>query len=219
MSQEPERVKADFDPQALQRAQALTWKAIDTIVARMEVGMLETDARKLAEETLKQMGSGRNWHKAHVRFGVNTLQTFADTSLPGVRLQPDDIFFLDLGPVWEGYEGDAGATYTVGSDAEMIRCAADARTLFGKVRDRWQQTGESGKALYQYAVESARERGWEFITRGASGHRIADFPHALYYRGSLKAVDFCPAAARWILEIQLKHPTRTFGAFYEDVLS
>lgn len=28
-----------------------------------------------------------------------------------------------------------------------------------------------------------------------------------------------PTANRWILEIQIRHPSRNFGAFYEDLLS
>ncbi len=216
--QEQERVKEDFNPQALEQARVMTWKAIETIVAHIEPGMLECDARQLADSTLKAMGSPRHWHKPHVRFGVNTLKTFSDASLPGVRLQTEDIFFLDLGPVWDGYEGDAGATYTVGSDAEMVRCARDAKAIFLEVRKRWFETGEKGSTLYAFAQGAAKALGWEFILRGASGHRIADFPHALYHRGNLESFEHRPEAARWILEVQLKHPTRTFGAFYEDVL-
>ncbi|MFP3748232.1 (Fe-S)-binding protein, partial [Achromobacter sp. SIMBA_011] len=30
--------------------------------------------------------------------------------------------------------------------------------------------------------------------------------------------DACPNAGLWILEIQIAHPTKPFGAFYEDLL-
>ena len=44
------------------------------------------------------------------------------------RLAEDDIFFVDRGVVWDGHEGDAGATFTDGNDAEMKACA-DALTV------------------------------------------------------------------------------------------
>lgn len=213
-----ERVKDTFIPSQLEKARVRTWEAVRAIAAKMEIGMLEADARILAEDTLKQMGAERYWHRTHVRFGVNTLQTFSDTSLPGVRLQPRDLFFLDIGPVWEGYEGDCGQTFVVGDDPEMVRCAADSKALFEIVKQRWFETSESGQRLYAFAQEQAAARGWQFILRGASGHRLSDFPHVLYHKGTLHAFDGRPSEARWVLEIQLRHPKRQFGAFYEDLL-
>ncbi len=218
MHPELEKVKADFSPQKLDAAQARAWEAVQIIAARMQPGMLETEAREIAAEVLKEKGAERFWHRTHVRFGVNTLRSFSDTSLPGVRLQSRDIFFLDFGPVFDGYEADVGATFTVGEDPEMLGCAQAARDLFKRVRDHWADLGVSGRALYAFATAEAKAMGWEFILRGASGHRIADFPHVLYHRGNLESLNFAPAAQRWILEIQLRHPTRQFGAFHEDIL-
>jgi hypothetical protein len=50
------------------------------------------------------------------------------------------------------------------------------------------------------------------------GHRVSDFPHAIYKAGNLGDFEDCPDAGVWILEIQLAHPTRPFGSFYEDLL-
>jgi Xaa-Pro aminopeptidase len=219
MHPEHEKVKSDFSTEKLQSAQERTWKAIHSIVALMQPGMLETEAREIAQAVLKEQGCERFWHKTHVRFGVNTLRTFSDTSLPGVRLQERDIFFLDLGPVFDGYEGDAGATFTVGEDAQMQRAAVDARRLFDLVRGHWANGVVTGRELYVFAIAEAKKLGWEFILRGASGHRIADFPHVVYHRGKMESLNYPPAGMRWILEIQLKHPTRQFGAFYEDILT
>jgi hypothetical protein len=62
-------------------------------------------------------------------------------------------------------------------------------------------TGESGRELYAFAQKATEERGWVFNLRGASGHRLSDFPHVIYHRGSLEAVGSKPLAARWVLEI------------------
>jgi methionyl aminopeptidase len=219
MHPELEKVKSDFSAEKLASAQARSWEAVHAIAERMEPGMLESEAREIAQQVLKQKGAERFWHRTHVRFGVNTLRTFSDTSLPGVRLQNRDIFFLDIGPVFDGYEGDAGKTFTVGEDPEMRRAAEDTRFLFKLVRDYWAEKNVTGKALYAFATQQATQLGWEFILRGASGHRIGDFPHALYHRGNMESLQIIPAAQRWVLEIQLKHPTRQFGAFHEDILN
>ncbi len=50
------------------------------------------------------------------------------------------------------------------------------------------------------------------------GHRAGDFPHQVFFRGGIAELDFKPGAGVWILEIQIRHPTLPFGAFYEDSL-
>jgi Xaa-Pro aminopeptidase len=218
MSTEFEKVCEDFSSKKLEAARKLTWESVRAIADQMEVGMLESDAREIAERLLREKGAERFWHRTHVRFGVNTLKTFSETSLPGVRLQAQDLFFIDIGPVWDGYEGDAGASFVLGQDQEMQRCASDAMTLFHSIQDRWKQTHESGEALYRFALDSAKRLGWEFLLEGASGHRISDFPHRLYHSGSLHTLPITPSPQRWILEVHLRHPQRSFGAFYEDLL-
>ena len=59
--------------------------------------------------------------------------------------------------------------------------------------------------------------GWE-LNLDTSGHRLADFPHEALYSGSLSAVNFAPTTDLWVLEIQIRHPERQIGAFYEDLL-
>ena len=44
-------------------------------------------------------------------------------SEPGVVLGEHDIFFLDIGPVYGGTEGDAGDTFVFGDDAEHHKAA------------------------------------------------------------------------------------------------
>ena len=49
-------------------------------------------------------------------------------------------------------------------------------------------------------------------------NRAGDFPHQVFFRGGIAELDFKPGAGVWILEIQIRHPTPPFGAFYEDSL-
>ena len=159
----------------------------------------------------------RLWHKNVVRFGAGTTLTFHDDFQPDYVLQANDIFFVDLGAVFDGHEGDAGDTFVVGDDAEMHACAQAARTLWDEVAARWRDDGVTGEALYRFAKDRAEAMGWT-LNWDVKGHRVSDFPHAIYKAGALGDFEGVPATGLWILEIQIAHPTRPIGAFYEDLL-
>jgi hypothetical protein len=207
----------DFDLAALMAARDKTLGAVAKISAEIHPGMLEDDAYRRALKILEEMGAEKHWHRPWIRFGENTLKHYGLPSAAGTRLGENDIFFIDIGPVWQGYEGDAGNTYVVGNDADMKRAGEDARRLFDETRECWRRDGLAGPALYHWAEARARDLGWE-LNLAACGHRVSEFPHALHFKGGMKDVDFQPSPHAWILEIQLRHPRRPFGAFYEDLL-
>jgi Xaa-Pro aminopeptidase len=195
----------------------MTLDAMDRIARAVKPGMLEEDAVAQGRKILKGMGLLRGWHGVRVRFGPNTLKVFRAPSEPGTILQENDIFFVDIGPVWERWEGDAGNTYVVGTDADMHRCKRDVRVLFDRVQAKWRADSLAGRGLYDFATAEARAMGWE-LNLDTSGHRLAHFPHEALYSGSLSAVNFAPTTDLWVLEIQIRHPERQIGAFYEDLL-
>jgi Xaa-Pro aminopeptidase len=123
----------------------------------------------------------RIWHPVLVRFGENTLKKFNQRSDGDSRLEDDDIFFIDLGVVWDAHEGDVGATFVVGDDAQMKACAAAVKTVFDDVERHWRETGAGGKALYDYAAQRADALGWR-LNLDIKGHRVSDFPHAITRR-------------------------------------
>lgn len=206
-----------FSLEAMQYARSRSWAAVREIAAAVRPGLEEGEARNIASQVLKGLGMDRIWHPSIVRFGPNTLKTFKEPSDPKTVLGESDIFFVDIGPVWRGHEGDAGDTFVVGEDAQMHACAEAARTLWHEVSARWRQDALAGTALYRFAAERAAAMGWR-LNLDIKGHRVCDFPHAIYRAGNLGDFGLCPATGLWILEIQLAHPTRPFGAFYEDLL-
>ena len=209
--------RADFSRDSFLRARALAWEALREVAAQVEAGMKEADVQALLKTALTARGSAKPWHKPVVRLGSDTTKTFHPLSDPDLRLEKTDIFFLDIGPVWEGYEADVGDSFTLGGDAEMIRCAEDCRVLFDIVRTEWLSSGRSGANLYRFAEAQAKSRGWELVM-DVDGHRLGDFPHHAHFRGSMGELDFRPSSDAWVLEIQLRHPSRPFGGFYEDLL-
>lgn len=212
-----EAVGQSYDLETMQYAQQMTWRAIGEIASKIQPGMLESEAQSLGERILAEMGMPRAWHPLLIRFGTNTLKTFKQRSDGDSPLGDDDIFFIDMGAVWNGHEGDAGATFTTGHDPEMVACAAAAKTLFDRVHAYWKAEGASGQALYHYAEMQAIQMGW-VLNLDIKGHRVSDFPHAIYKAGDLGDFAARPNSGLWILEIQIAHPSRPFGAFFEDLL-
>ena len=123
----PESVGARYSLPAMLHARERSWAAVERIAAAMRPGMREGDACTQATAILQEMGMQRIWHQTLVRFGESTLKTFKERIDPGRVLGAQDIFFIDIGTVWDGHEGDAGATYVVGGDAGMQACAAAAK--------------------------------------------------------------------------------------------
>ncbi len=212
-----EAVGGAFSLAKMITARDLTFEAVRRIAEAVEPGMTEGRGHQLAAEILTAMGMERLWHKNVIRFGPGTLETFFGDFQPDYVLQADDIFYIDLGVVWDGHEGDAGDTFTVGADTEMAACCQAARDIWHDVAGRWRKHGETGAALYAYAKARTEALGWR-LNWTVKGHRVSDFPHAIYKAGSLRDLEITPKTGLWILEIQIAHPSRPFGAFYEDLL-
>ncbi|WP_297841036.1 M24 family metallopeptidase [Pseudomonas sp.] len=212
-----EAVGEFYDIQSMKHAQQMTWQAIEQMSVLIKPGMLESEARELGKKILNELDTQRIWHPMLIRFGANTLKTFKQPSDGDPVLGENDIFFIDMGAVWQGHEGDAGDTFTTGNDPEMIACAAAAKTLFTRVEQHWKIHHSAGQALYTYAQEQAAEMGWT-LNLDIKGHRVSDFPHAIYRGGNLGDFETSPGPGLWILEIQIAHPSKPYGAFFEDLL-
>lgn len=212
-----EAVGPDFALGDFLAVRTRTWHAVAKIGAEVHAGMSEHEAKDVARTTLASLGMRRGWHRIYVRCGRNTTKDYDERSDPGVVLGENDIFFVDIGPVYGDLEGDAGDTFVLGDDPDHHRAKRDVRAIFDDVRREWLSTGRSGRALYDYAVEAASDRGWR-LGLGLTGHRLSEFPHRAHYAGTMADVDFRPAPDRWVLEIAITHPGGGFGAFYEDLL-
>ncbi len=213
-----EAVGKRYDIALMQRARDKSWAALHGIRARMRTGISEDEARGEAADVFRELGMERLWHPVLIRIGANTTKTYRQKSDPTVRLGENDSYFIDLGLVFDGHEGDVGDTFVVGDAPRQLACADAARALFHEVAAAWQAHGWSGEALYAYADKRAQAMGYR-LNHAVKGHRVSDFPHAIHKGGDLGALQATPASDLWILEIQIAHPSEPFGAFYEDLLS
>jgi Xaa-Pro aminopeptidase len=214
---EQEAVGANYDAAMLLHVRERTWRVIGDIAAAIRPGMTEAQGVDLARGLLAEAGMQRGWHGVYVRFGANTLANYGQPSDPELVLGETDIFFIDIGPVWEKWEGDGGDTFVFGDDPVMHAIKRDVRVLFDRVHDRWRSRRPTGTALYAYAAAEARAMGW-VLNLDMPGHRLSDFPHSAIHKGPLAQAPYSPSSGLWVLEIQIRHPTLPISAFYEDLM-
>lgn len=198
---------------ARDKARDLTYE----LSSMIRPGMVEADAHVIYKELCKKHGVQKQWHPPKLRFGPNTLKNFRDESDPHV-LQDEDIFFIDIGPVFDQHEADYGETFTLGNQHELKHLAHCSKKVFDEVSKFWKKDHVSGDELYKFAKSRAEHYGL-YLNMGSDGHRIGDFPHHVHFKGSLPECEEIIIPHAWILEIHLWNPKRSFGAFFEDVLT
>jgi methionyl aminopeptidase len=206
-----------FNLEEFMAVRARTRKAVHMIAEQITPGMSEDKAKEIARATLSELGMRRGWHHIIVRCGPNTTKDFMQRSEPGVVLQEEDLFFIDIGPVYGDFEGDAGDTFVFGDNALHLKAKSDVREIWEMVRSKWINEQITGIELYEFAVKTTEDFGWT-LNMDLSGHRLSDYPHSAHYDGPMAEVGFRPAPNLWVLEIAIAHPDKTFGAFYEDLL-
>jgi len=218
-----EAVDPKFVRDGLLRAREKSWEGLRKIHARLKEGMTEGDARKLANETLAELGSTKYWHQPYVRFGPGTALTFHNSLQKDYRLKEGDPIYLDLGPVWHDpesgldYEGDVGDAFVLGTNPEVEKCIQVAHELWEEAKTLWQKDNLSGDKLYSFLDKRASELGY-ILHDKVNGHRLGDYPHTKYSKERLSKVPFRPGVSLWILEFQLNAPDSSFGVFFEDLL-
>lgn len=211
-----EKVGPRYSLDGMLAAREQSVRALAAIVSQLKVGMTTGEALQMAAETLQAMGASHTWHPTYIRFGDDTVRTPRQGIDPQRQLRASDIAVVDLGPVWDGYEGDYGDTFVFGEHPLYHACVKALHDVFEETRQAW-CAGLTGRELYDFAERSALAKGWQ-LERNLAGHRIADFPHALFGQDKLAELDIVPSEMVWVLEIQLCHPTEPVGAFFEDIL-
>lgn len=207
----------EFSSEKLHRARDVARDITYELSSHIRPGMSEAEAHKIYKELSKKHGVEKQWHPPKIRFGLNTLKNFRDESVP-YTLQEEDIFFIDIGPVIFGHEADYGETFTVGNIFDQKHIADSSKKVFDEVSVYFNKHKVSGPALYEFARKRAETYGYH-LNMGNDGHRIGDFPHHVHYKGGLAECEEIVVPDVWILEVHLWNQNRTFGAFFEDILS
>ncbi len=204
-----------FSKEKLFNFRTETIRIVREFAANIPLGISEEEGRNLLEDHFKKFGVEKFWHPTKFRIGKNTTKSFKDISEPGVTLSVEDIFFIDIGPIYDGHEADYGETFYRGLKFQNLsRASID---IFLKTAKIWKNENLTGFALYERASKLAAEKGL-ILNHKMAGHRIGDFPHHVHYRGPLNEIDFHPIENAWVLEIHLIDESSGFGSFFEDIL-
>lgn len=206
-----EAVGPTFNPQVLSNARDLGLELLHVCSLKVAQGMSEDQLHAIIKEEGLKRGMSKWWHPTKVRFGKNTRCSFKEPSAKGITIAPGDLFFLDIGPVFDNHEIDLGRTFRLGHQ-DFKNPAED---VFNLCQKAWQENKSTGLELYDLAKQYALDLGLTLNPQMA-GHRLGDFPHALHHRGPLGAHDKTPLKDRWILEIHLLDDEG--GYFFEDLL-
>jgi Xaa-Pro aminopeptidase len=211
-----ERVGERHEHATMIEARRRTLAAVADIARRVLPGLTEEEGLELTRRTLRAHGFERDWAEPYLRFGANTLKKYGEPSEPAV-LGVNDVWFVDVGPLWRNHECDYAETFAVGDDRERQRLVRDVRAIFDRTQRHWREARATGADLYQFAAAEAAARGWQLDLEMA-GHRIGEHPHSVFHDGLLSQAEFTPSGGLWMLEIQIRSPDRPYGAFFEDLL-
>lgn len=197
-------------------ARLKTIQAVQQTASKIQTGMNETEAHSILANQLSLAGAVKFWHPSKFRIGANTVKSFKDIS-DEVTLSNDDIFFIDIGPVFLNHEGDYGETFVLGNNPKLLNLKMAAKNIFLASQKKWKEEQLTGEELYRFASSEALKYNLELNTK-MYGHRLGDFPHALYYKGKLGEIVTTPSPHLWVLEIHVIDHSINRGAFYEDIL-
>jgi Xaa-Pro aminopeptidase len=212
-----ERLGERHDHATLLEARRRAIAAVQDLARQVSPGMTEEDGLGVARRALRAQGFTDDWVAPYLRFGTNTLKKYAEPSAPGVALREDDVWYVDVGPLWMNHESDFADTFVFGRDPGRQRIVRDLHEVFERTVRHWRATHPTGVELYRFAASQANSLGWE-LDLDMAGHRLGEHPHAPLHDGTLASAEFTPSSGLWMLEIQLRHPDVPYSAFFEDLL-
>ena len=133
-----ENLGEQFNLEDYLKAQEKTRQVVLAFSKTLKPGINEIEAKTLLEKTLDESGLEKRWHPSKMRIGPNTTKNFRDDSAPHI-LTENDIFFVDIGPVYYNHEGDYGETFTLGSDPRLKRLAEASKEIFNSTLKVWKE--------------------------------------------------------------------------------
>jgi Xaa-Pro dipeptidase len=226
-STERQRREALSDAQNRARALFADIAAAGLIAPGKTESQVERDIFELAKSNY---GVKRHWHKRVIRSGPNTMTVYREDP-PDLTIADDDIVYVDLGPVFGAWEADFGRTFVVGDDPAKLKLRDALPELFEVGRAYFDsQEAVTGAELFDFMQRKATENGWIFGGEIA-GHIVGEFPHTKIPGAEssfviapenptrLRDPDELGQIKHWILEVHLIDPTRSFGGFYEELIT
>lgn len=211
-----ENCGTEFNLELYLKARAKTIQVVQLTASKIHPGMTEAQAKIILSHEFDLAGIEKFWHPTKFRINSNTTKNFRDVS-DELALEENDLFFVDIGPVLLNHEADYGETFVLGNDEKLKKLQAATKKIFYATQAAWKTQKLTGEKLYEFAENEAHKINLK-LNSHMYGHRLGDFPHAIYYKGKLGTLNFTPASHLWVLEIHLIDESINRGAFFEDIL-
>lgn len=220
VSQETTKVSTYAQAQDLAKILAASKQAklvLEEIISQIQPGKTEKDLYQVTREIYQSHAITRSWHNPYIRFGTNTVLTYADKAEANLTLQEEDIAFIDIGPIFNDIEGDVGKTIVFGDNQKFLNLKTASEELFRRGLEFFRAKNPSGLEMQDFIVKEARAMGYDYLLK-SGGHLIGSFSHGASWNQGIATYNEAMQPGIWILEIQIKDPNEPYGAFYEDLL-
>ena len=212
--------------EGFRKAQSVARAVCEDFAREARPGMDEGALAKLAERLVRSHGASGSWHSPEVRCGSHT----ASLSKPRRRavLGNDDLVIVDVGPVVDGFAGDFGMTFAVGTPASGPHLIEAGSRVIDEAGSRiCGGATYSTRALLALLDEFIAESGFRL------GMERRDMLHPMPARGRISRLHVAArlaahsASARlgrgidsalsgpWCIEVMLTDGR--LGAFFEDI--
>lgn len=163
----------------MKRAGAIVGETLDLLASLIKPGVTTAALDRAAEDYIRSQGAEPSF-KGYLGYPATICASINEQivhGIPGARaLQDGDIISIDCGAIWEGYQGDAAVTVTVGAVSDEVwnlvettRRALEAG--IARVRDG-ARMGEVSHAIEQAALSGGCE-----VVREYGGHGIGAQMH------------------------------------------
>ena len=131
------------------------------IAAAAEPGMSEHDLAHLAKARFKQAGVRRHWHIPVIGLGPGSAKLrnirsllAGDVLARRRRLEPDDVVYVDIAPMHEGYPSDYTVTRVAGSHPSREELVSAVHALAARIVDHIGQHRDA-RGVWAWTVAAA----------------------------------------------------------------
>lgn len=158
----------------MRQAGEIVARALEAMRVRVAPGVVTADLDRVAETLIRAMGAIPSF-KGYLGFPATICASINEEIVHGIpgnrRLVEGDIVSLDVGAIWQGYQGDAAITVAVGE------IHADAQRLMEATRAALQAgigAAQAGARLgnISHAIEVAARKAGVEVVRAYGGHGI-----------------------------------------------
>ena len=172
-------IKSEREIAAMRQAGRIVAMVLEVLKLHLRVGMKTKELDIMAAEELKKLGAKASF-KGYRGFPASLCVSINDEivhGIPGERVLNDgDIVSLDLGAIYNGFQGDAAVTVPVGkvnsAAKQLIETTAGALEVGIRAARPGARLGDISAAIQNYA----ESRGYS-IVREYTGHGIGREMH------------------------------------------